>query len=94
MAYMAAERGTVIGKVTLVMVVGKRRYPVASLEEASAMFCAARNKAGTGAKDTPTPMIFDTAGKLVAHVSYNGRVWAGHPRDWTPQTKPLQEAAG
>lgn len=86
---------TVLGKVPYTMAIGKRRYAVSSLAEASAMFCAARDKAGTGASQTPTPMVFDAAtGKLVAHVSYNGRVWAGHPRDWTPRTKPLLEAHG
>lgn len=76
----------------LTMVVGKRRYSVSSLAEASAMFCAARDKAGTGASRTPTPMVYNAAGDLVAHISYNGRVWSGHPRDWTPETKPMMEA--
>lgn len=27
--------------------------------------------------------------KVVGHVSYNGIVWPGQPRDWTPETQPL-----
>jgi len=77
---------------TLTMVIGRRRYPVASLADASAKFCAARDKAGTGASTTPTPMLYDDAGKLVGYVSYNGRVWAGHPRDWKADGKPMMEA--
>lgn len=78
---------------TLTMVICERRYPVASLAEASAMFVEARDKSGLGGSQTPTPMIYDAEGKLVAHVSYNGRVWAGDPRDWKPGTKPLMESA-
>jgi hypothetical protein len=76
------------------MVIGQRRYAVASLTEASSKFCAARDRAGTGASQTPTPILYNAAGVLIAHISYNGRVWAGHPHDWTQETKPLQEAAG
>jgi hypothetical protein len=76
------------------MVIGQRRYVVESLTEASAKFCAARDTAGTGASETPTPMLYNAAGVLIAHISFNGRVWAGHPREWTPETKPMMEAAG
>lgn len=40
----------------MTMRVGPRFYPVASLAEASRMFCAARDKAGTGASETPRPL--------------------------------------
>lgn len=77
---------------------GGRTYPVASLAEASRMFCAARDAAqfarrgGGGASRTPTPMLYE-GDRLVGYVSYNGRVWAGHPHDWQPGMKPLCEAA-
>lgn len=57
--------------------VGRRLFQVASFEEASRMFCAARDKAGEGASRTPSPQIVDERGEVIAHVSYNGRVWAG-----------------
>jgi len=76
---------------TLTLEIRKRRYPVASLADASAMFCAARDKAGTGASRTPTPLIYDGAGEQIAYISYNGRVWAGSPRDWAPDRTPLYD---
>jgi hypothetical protein len=78
---------------TLTLVVGKRRYSVASIEDASRMFCAARDKSGFGASKTATPLIYRADGGLIGYISYNGRVWSGHPRDWKPGTKPLHEAA-
>lgn len=81
---------------TLTMQIGRRRYQVASLTEASRMFCTARDKAmhrGVGGSShTPTPMIYN-GDRLIGYVSYNGRVWAGHPHDWQPGMKPLLETA-
>lgn len=79
---------------TLTMQIGRRRYPVATLAEASRMFCAARDKSGVGGSKTPTPILFDANGAQVAYVSYNGRVWAGNPRDWQPGNKPIWEVPG
>lgn len=77
----------------LTMHIGRRRYPVASLEAASRMFCAARDRAATGASETPTALLI-SGGEVVAHVSYNGRVWPGLPQDWKPGVKPLLEPVG
>ncbi|MBK3664792.1 hypothetical protein JJE66_26640 [Bradyrhizobium diazoefficiens] len=64
-------------------------YEVATFEHASRMFCAARDKFGEGASNTPAPFIVDHTGSVVAHVSYNGRVWpAAH---WTESAKPLYD---
>ena len=73
--------------------IGRRRYEAASLADASRMFCAARDKSGHGASRTPTPLLYDRDGRLIGHVSYNGRVWAGRPQDWQPGAKPLVESA-
>lgn len=75
---------------TLTLTIGKRRYQVASIEEASRMFCAARDKSGFGASKTPKPLIYNADGSLLGHISYNGRVWAG--RDYIPNATPLCEA--
>jgi hypothetical protein len=69
--------------------VGGRLYPVATLAQASQMFCTARDIAGQGASNTPTPLIVDGAGSVIGHVSYNGRVWSG--ADWTPSAMPLYQ---
>lgn len=69
--------------------VGPRRYQVASFEQASQMFCIARDKSGEGANKVPSPKIVDESGSVIAHVSYNGRVWAGC--EWTPDATPLYD---
>ncbi len=77
----------------VIIAIGKRRYEVADIKAASALFCAARDKSGNGASRTPTPMLYRPDGEQFAYISYNGRVWAGSPRDWQPGKTPLCEAA-
>jgi hypothetical protein len=69
--------------------VGCRLYPVATFAQASQMFCAARDACGEGASTTPSPLIVDGAGSVIAHVSYNGRVWPG--ADWAVGATPLYQ---
>jgi hypothetical protein len=67
--------------------VGRKRYAVATFAQASQMFCVARDKMGEGASKTPSPKIVDERGEVIAHFSYNGRVWAG--ASWAPDATPL-----
>lgn len=76
---------------TMFMQLGRKRFQVASFEQASRMFCEARDRSGNGASKTPTPLIVDENGAVIAHISYNGRVWAG--AEWTAGATPLCEAA-
>lgn len=69
--------------------IGTRRYQVDSFRQASEMFCLARDKMGEGASKTPLPSIVDEAGKVLGHLAYNGRVFAGSPKGWTAQTPIL-----
>jgi len=69
--------------------VGGKAYRVASFAQASQMFCIARDKNGEGASNTPSPLIVDEAGSVIAHVSYNGRVWPGVA--WTVDAMPLYD---
>ena len=62
---------------TMFLEIGRKRFQIASFEEASRMFCAARDKMGEGSSRTPSPKIVDERGDVIGHVSYNGRVWAG-----------------
>lgn len=64
-----------------------RRYQVASLEQASQMYCAARDAFGEGASRTPEGLIVTAEGRTVGRISYNGRVWS--PEEWQPGMKPL-----
>lgn len=74
------------------LTVGSRRWPVASAEDASRKFLAVVACAGTGASRTPTPLIIGSDGRLIGHISYNGRVWAGDPRAWDEQTAMLYDS--
>jgi hypothetical protein len=37
--------------------------------------------------------IRNEAGKMLAYVSYNGKVWAGEPGSWQPGDAPLYDPA-
>jgi hypothetical protein len=69
--------------------IGRRRYQVATFEQASLMFCAARDASGEGASTIPSPKIVDERGEVIGHVSYNGRVWAG--ASYVPDAQPLYD---
>lgn len=71
----------------LFLQIGQRRYQVASFEQASDMFCTARDASGLGASEIEErALIVSNTGVILAHVSYNGRVWAGpeYVADATP----------
>jgi len=69
--------------------IGRRRYQVDSFQQASEMFCRARDKMGEGASKTPSPQIVDETGSVIGYVAYNGRVFAGEPQAWTASTALL-----
>jgi hypothetical protein len=69
--------------------IGFKRFQIATLEEASRIFSAARDEFGEGASRTPSPLIVDEHGAVIGHVSYNGRVWAG--ASYLPGTQPLYD---
>lgn len=68
---------------------GKRMFPVATLADASALFCATRDRHGEGSSRTPSCEVFDGDGNPIGHISYNGRVWAGFAADWSDKTALL-----
>lgn len=67
----------------LTIKVGRRTYPIPDFAAASRMVCEARDRAGIGGSRFRSPLIFRGA-EQIAYVSYNGRVWAGHPQDQHP----------
>jgi hypothetical protein len=77
---------------TMFLQIGRKRYQVATFEQASLMFCAARDKSGNGASRTPSPKIVDERGEVIGHVSYNGRVWSG--ATYVPDATPLYDNRG
>lgn len=62
--------------------VGFRRFPVMSFAQVSAAYRALLEELDLGSSQAPRCLIEDEAGKVYAHCSYNGKVWAGeHYRD-------------
>lgn len=70
-----------------ISVKGSKPWPVSSFAEASEIFCRARDAYGEGARKTPSPLIRNARGEVIAHISYNGRVWAG--QSWVTGAVPL-----
>ena len=73
---------------TLFIQIGRKRYQVASLKQASEMYCTARDASGLGASQMPPATIVDEAGAPVARISYNGCVW---PPVETAGERPLYD---
>jgi len=64
----------------MILLIGKRQYPVASLADASIRYQIARGTRPSSRM--PPAVVMDEAGRAVARVSYNGRVWSpGEPRE-------------
>lgn len=64
------------------------RVPVASFAEASAIYSDARDRSGKGYSTWPDGTVLE-GGKVIARVSYNGRVWA--PGPWKSDAVPLYD---
>lgn len=66
-----------------------------SLEEAQRRYIALRDRTGYGASQFGFGKVFDEAGQLIAHISYNGRLWAPSPdgnSPWRPGVLAIAEA--
>lgn len=61
---------------------------ITTLNQASAIYRAFIEQNDLGGRDAGIALI-KHQGKVVAHVSYNGRVWEG--KSWTPDSKPIFE---
>ena len=62
----------------LFLQIGRKRYQVASVREASAVWCETRNegmKDGLSSRDMPRVTIRDNEGDFLYDVSWNGCVW-------------------
>jgi N12 class adenine-specific DNA methylase/predicted RNA methylase len=88
---------TAVAKPTTVRV-GRRTFSFTSYEDASRAYVAAieqtdATSSGRTGPRAPTAEIVDGTGAVVAHVSYNGRVWSGSEQDpenellYDPQAK-------
>ena len=68
-----------------------REIPVASLADAherARQHLRVAYTRGIGAVRTWKFVVLDD-GRIVAHVSWNGRMWEGDERSWTEQTREI-----
>lgn len=63
---------------------------LASLEACQRAYSIARDLSGLGASRFGTGEVLEESGQVIAHISYNGRLWP--PLPWTPDMQPLAEA--
>lgn len=78
----------------LTAVVNGKRVPVQSWEQLSSALRNTIDATGVGASQTPAVRVVDHNGKVIAHVSYNGKVWPGDVSEWKSGIKPLYEPKG
>lgn len=50
-------------------------FTAATLKEASEIYCRERDDSGEGASTFSPANVRDGGKKMVAHISYNGKVW-------------------
>jgi hypothetical protein len=75
----------------LVAVVGTRYHPVRCWRDVSEAYRRTIDALDIGASHAPRCDILDSTGQIVAHVSYNGRIWSGSVQDFDPDARPLYE---
>lgn len=70
-------------------------FPDGGYAEVSRTFTDVRDQTGATSSDPrcgpvmPQCDLLDNKGNVVAHVSYNGRVWAGNRKGWQTGAAPL-----
>lgn len=67
----------------------KQTFFVKDFAEASAIFDGLRDESGEGGSTFGEGRIYDDAGKMIARISYNGRVWKAGP--WKDGDVPLYD---
>ena len=72
---------------TLYARVSGRQHQVTSWNQVSTAYRKAIEQLGLGASQAPRCEIVDHHGRVVAHVSCNGRVWPG--ATWTGHEAPF-----
>lgn len=70
---------------------GVSAFPVQSWQQVSEAYRSVIEMLGLGASQAPPCMIYAHPDSTipVAHVSYNGKVWAGKPGTWREGMQPI-----
>ena len=77
---------------TMFLQIRRKRRQIASFEEASRIFCALKDESDRRTlyrSRAPEALIINESETILGHVSPNGRVWKGTPREWTPDQRLL-----
>lgn len=70
---------------TMFLQIERTRYEVASLKQASEMYCAAIKRSGRPPSHMPrAPVVFDARGQTIGHIAYNGRIFSDD--SWSPES--------
>lgn len=79
----------------LFLQIGRKRYQVANIPEAVAMYNKARDVSEHGASKMPRVTIVNASGTHLYGISYNGRVWDGDkPLDGMSAEQWVKHATG
>ena len=74
----------------MMALVNGKTFPATSLAQVSKAYLDTIAALGLGSSQVPKCLIVDR-GRVLAHVSYNGRVWPGDPQSWTADLRPLYD---
>jgi hypothetical protein len=70
--------------------VNRMAFECETIKECSETYSNVRDGLDLGASRLNAAALFQD-GKVVGHISYNGRVWTGSAKDWTAQTALLYD---
>lgn len=59
-----------------------RKFPVNDPQHASMLVSEIRDRSGAGASEIGAIFPIWENGIVIGYVSYNGKVWKGHPDSW------------
>lgn len=71
-------------------IINGKTFEATTFEQVSRAYRETIEMLGLGASETPRCLI-TKGGKVIAHVTYNGRVWPGKPSDWSATLRPLYD---
>lgn len=80
-----------ISRLELQAVINGKGFPVESWKQVSDAYRRTIEHLGLGASNTPECTIVTPQGQVVAHCSFNGKIWAGGCWHWTPGSVPIYD---
>ena len=88
------RRHPTMGAQLLWVRIGRGTFPFTSYADVSAAYRATIERLNLGVSETPSCEVLDSDGRKVAHVAYNGRVFAVDAEGETDRSIVLYETNG